>query len=84
MRSPKVTEAMLPPPAPIDATSIDGTRMSAPASAMSDRRIGLPATITPTSKLVPPISVVSTFGVLRRSDRTSEPITPAAGPENSE
>ena len=59
------------------------TRMSAPATEMSARMMGCPSTITPTSKLVPPMSVVSTLRMPICAPMACEPMTPAAGPEKS-
>jgi hypothetical protein len=74
---------MEPPPAPIDCASIECTRISAPATEISERMIGLPDTITPTSKLVPPMSMVTMLSKPACAPVAREPITPPAGPENS-
>lgn len=74
---------MLPPPAPMVATSIAGRSMSAPAIVTWWRSSGFPPVMTPTSKLVPPTSTV------RMSSRPmARPIrwpatTPAAGPDST-
>src|SRR6202020_3128187 len=78
---PPATDAIEPPPAPMLATSTEGTRMSAPPKVTSLVMRGDPSTTTPTSKLVPPTSIVSTLRRPRRVPAMPPATTPEAGPD---
>ena len=72
---------MLPPPAPIDVTSITGSATGYFENTGVSAYDGSPSTITPMSKLVPPTSVAITGSSPSRSASALVPSIPPAGPE---
>jgi len=80
---PGSSQAIDPPPAPIEATSITGRTVWYLPNTGVPVITGSPSTTRPTSKLVPPTSVVTMFGVPISWPSAAAPITPPAGPEAS-
>jgi hypothetical protein len=72
---------MLPPPAPIEATSVTGSTVWYLSKTGRALTSGSPSTTRPTSKLVPPTSVVITFGKPSACPSAAAPTTPPAGPD---
>src|SRR3954454_10839398 len=72
---------MLPPPAPIDATSVTGRTVWYLPKTGRALTSGSPSTTRPTSKLVPPTSVVITLGKPSTCPSAAAPTTPPAGPD---
>ena len=76
------TRAIDPPPAPMVWMSIIGTRTGRPYPiSLSAVTAGRPSRITPTSKLVPPMSQLITFRCPARRATWAAAFTPAAGPD---
>jgi hypothetical protein len=75
--------AMLPPPAPIEVTSMTGTATGYFANTGASAYPGSPSTMVPTSKLVPPTSVAITGSTPRRRASARAPSIPPAGPDES-
>src|SRR5207253_2140662 len=74
-------QAMLPPPAPIEATSVTGRTVWYLPKTGRPLTSGSPSTTRPTSKLVPPTSVVITLGKPSTCPSAAAPTTPPAGPD---
>ena len=72
--------AIEPPPAPIAVMSTIGVATWYFATSVTPETTGRPSRISPTSKLVPPMSVVITLRWPSSSARYREPITPPVGP----
>ena len=81
---PASTHAMDPPPAPIVVISIIGVRIVMPKSTdVSGPSAERPSAISDTSKLVPPMSPVTTFPKPALLAMCPAAMTPAAGPDRA-
>ena len=74
---------MLPPPAPTVCRSSIGTPRARPPISVSRANGMSPSWITPTSKLVPPMSQVIRSATPRARATAAPATTPPAGPEST-
>ena len=74
---------MLPPPAPSDSTSIIGVESGMSSTRGSEENGAPPPLIIAMSRLVPPMSVVTTWSSRKRRARWAAPRIATAGPELS-
>ena len=74
---------MLPPPAPSDSTSIIGVDRGMSSTVGSEENGAAAPRIIAMSRLVPPMSVVTTRSSLSRRARWAAPRIATAGPELS-
>ncbi len=75
------SQATLPPPAPMLTQSTAGTIKSWRSTVVVAWDSATPSTIIPTSKLVPPMSVVMMLGRLSSSPSFWAAMIPPTGPE---
>ena len=77
---PSSSQAMLPPPAATASTNTRGNAMGMPATPPPRSTSGSPSSMSPTSALVPPMSIVSARDTPRVRAMAAAPVTPPAGP----
>ena len=76
-------DAIEPPPAPIVRISTIGSRTGSPSTSPCMRWVIAPSATTHTSKLVPPISTPTRFGMPSRPASRCAARAPPDGPDSS-